>query len=92
MRLFLLHLNMQLLNLPVYQNKMFDTTEAALACPRGDVLLAQGKRSEARAAYEKAKAATPEKETSRGFLASPLEVFQLSTRAGGGIPTTAISP
>lgn len=27
--------------LPVYQNKMFDTAEAARACPRGDVVLAQ---------------------------------------------------
>lgn len=40
---------------------------------RGDVLLAQGKRSEARAAYEKAKAATPENETARGFLAMKLD-------------------
>jgi len=28
-------------NLPVYQNKMFDSVEAARACPRGDILLAQ---------------------------------------------------
>jgi SAM-dependent methyltransferase len=27
--------------LPVYQNKMFDTAESARACPRGDVVLAQ---------------------------------------------------
>jgi len=28
-------------NVPAYQNKMFDTREAALACPIGDVVLAQ---------------------------------------------------
>lgn len=28
-------------NVPAYQNKMFDTREAALACPVGDVVLAQ---------------------------------------------------
>jgi hypothetical protein len=32
---------LQLENLPVYQNKMFDTAAAARACPRGEVLLAQ---------------------------------------------------
>lgn len=31
--------------LPVYQNKMFATAEAARACPRGDVVLAQDPRS-----------------------------------------------
>lgn len=28
-------------NVPAYQNKMFETREAALACPTGDVILAQ---------------------------------------------------
>ena len=37
----LLHLE----NVPVYQNKMYDTKEAALACPRGDVVLAQNETS-----------------------------------------------
>ena len=31
--------------LPVYQNKMFDTVAAARACPRGDVVLAQNPAS-----------------------------------------------
>ena len=32
---------MRLDSVPVYQNKMFDTAEAARACPHGDVVLAQ---------------------------------------------------
>jgi len=32
---------LRLENLPVYQNKMFDTAASARACPRGDVVLAQ---------------------------------------------------
>jgi len=35
------HALLRLENLPVYQNKMFDTAAAAHACPRGDVVLAQ---------------------------------------------------
>lgn len=31
----------ELRNVPAYQNKMFETREAALACPTGDVILAQ---------------------------------------------------
>lgn len=31
--------------IPAYQNKMFDTAEAARQCPRGDVLLAQDRAS-----------------------------------------------
>jgi SAM-dependent methyltransferase len=36
---------MRLENLPVYQNKMFDTAVAARTCPRGDVFLAQDEAS-----------------------------------------------
>jgi SAM-dependent methyltransferase len=36
---------LRLENLPVYQNKMFDSSVAARACPRGDVLLAQDEAS-----------------------------------------------
>ena len=32
---------LRLENVPVYQNKMFDTAESARACPRGDVVLAR---------------------------------------------------
>lgn len=36
---------LRLKNLPVYQNKMFETAVAARACPRGEVLLTQDKDS-----------------------------------------------
>jgi SAM-dependent methyltransferase len=36
---------LRLENLPVYQNKMFDTAAAARACPRGDLVLAQDEAS-----------------------------------------------
>lgn len=32
---------LRLTGLPVYQNKMFPTTQAAMACPRGDLVLVQ---------------------------------------------------
>lgn len=36
---------LRLADVPVYQNKMFDTASAARACPRGDLVLAQDEAS-----------------------------------------------
>lgn len=59
--------------LAVISGDVPDVLVAAREETRGDVLLAQGKRGEARAAYEKAKAAAGDDAAARGFLAMKLD-------------------